>query len=348
MNKKLLAIAVAGALAAPLAAQAGGPTVYGKIHVSIDSIDHEVTAGGARDSTQTQISSQSSRFGIKGDEDLGNGMKAIYKLESSIDVTVDENTGSLGARNRYVGLSGGFGTVLTGYHDYPVKSVGRKVDLFPEMIGDNRNILQEVTSEADNRAENAIMYRSPKMNGFGVDILYSADTNQTANVDDNDLDAWSASATYANGPLFVGFGYLDNNVTASTDEQVWRLSASYKFGAFKVVGLYQDVDDGGGTAGNDNEAWGLGGAYTFGNNTIKAQYYSMDDVGSTANSGADMFALGIDHKFSKRTMVYAAYADTDNDASQDAGMNSGGRTDDNDPSTGRDQDGFSLGIIHNF
>jgi len=347
MNKKLLAIAVAGAMAAPLAANAGDVTVYGKMHVTIDSIDHEVTAGGARDTTQTQISSQSSRIGFKGEEDLGNGMKAIFKLESSIDVTNDE-TGGLGARNRYVGLSGNFGTILAGYHDYPVKEVGRAVDLFPEYIGDNRNILQEVTSEADERGDNSIMYRSPKMNGFGVALMYSADTTQTTNVDDNDTDSWSANATYNNGPLYVGFGYLDNNVSASADEQVWRLSASYKFGAFKVVGLYQDVNDAGGSAGTDNEAWGIGGAYTFGNNVIKAQYYSMDDVGSTANSGADMFALGIDHKFSKRTTLYAAYADTDNDANQDAGMNSGGRTDDNDPTTGRDQDGFSIGLIHNF
>jgi len=357
MNKKILAIAVAGAMAAPLAANAGNVTIYGKMHVTVDSIDMEFTPDSAADKSQTQITSQSSRIGFKGDEDLGNGMKAIFKLESSIDATGEG--GTLGARNRYVGLSGGFGTVLGGIHDTPIKSVGRAVDLFPEMVGDNRNIVDEATSTVDARWASVIQYNSPNMNGFGVSLQYSADSSGATSVldtggtavgtiDDNDMDGWGANVIYKNGPLYVGFGYVKNNVTATTDEKAYRLAASYKFGDFKVLGLYQDVSDAGGTSGADNDAWGLGGAYTFGNNVVKLQYYSMDDIGSTANSSAKTWALGLDHNFSKATKVYVAYAKTKNDSAQNARVNSGGRDDVTRPTAGNDPSVFSLGIIHDF
>jgi len=348
MNKKILAVAIAAGLGSvSMAASAGDVTVYGKIHMNVDRIDHNDGTAGSGDKSQTQVSSQSSRLGFKGDEDLGNGMKAIFKIESSIDVSGE--TGTLGARNRYVGLSGNFGTILTGIHDLPIKDVGRKVDLFPEYVGDNRNMVDEASSIVDARSANMILYKSPNMNGVGISLGYSADTTTgTGSIDDNDMDAWSANATYGNGPLYVGFGYVKNNVTATTDEKAWRLSASYKFGDFKVVGLYQDVNDAGGTSNADNDVWGLGGAYSFGNNVVKVQYYKMDDIGSTANTGAKMWALGLDHNFSKRTTAYVAYAKTKNDSAQNARVNSGGRTDVTRPAAGNDPSVFSLGIIHNF
>jgi len=349
MNKKILAVAIAAGLGSvSMAASAGDVTVYGKIHMTVDRIDANDGTGGAGDKSQTQVTSQSSRLGFKGDEDLGNGMKAVFKLESSI--SAEGEGGTLGTRNRYVGLAGGFGTVLLGAHDAPIKSVGRAVDLFPEMVGDNRNIVNQASSTVDARPASTIQYNSPNMNGFGVSLAYSADTSTTTTIDNNDMDAWGANVTYKNGPLYVGLGYVRNNISATTKEKDYRLAASYKFGDFKVLGLYQDVDSSGFASGSgfDNKAWGLGGAYGFGNNTVKLQYYKMGDVDNVSNTGAKTWALGLDHNFSKRTTAYVAYAKTKNDSAQTATANSGGRSDVTSPASGNDPSVFSLGIIHNF
>ena len=75
MNRKLLALAVTAALAAPMAAQAA-PTVYGQLNLSIDMVDAESLGVDA-----WEVNSNSSRLGVKGEEALGNGYSAVYKAE---------------------------------------------------------------------------------------------------------------------------------------------------------------------------------------------------------------------------------------------------------------------------
>jgi hypothetical protein len=88
MKKKLLMAAVGAALVAGpmVAAHAAGATLYGHMHMSMDRYDNDVNEEG-------MMANNSSRFGIKGDEDLGGGLKAIYQLESGI--APDEGTGGL-------------------------------------------------------------------------------------------------------------------------------------------------------------------------------------------------------------------------------------------------------------
>ena len=107
MNKKLIAVAIAAAVAAP-AAMAGDTTMYGKVHMSINNSNDA-----------WYVSDHAARWGVKGSEDLGNGLKAIFKYEVSYDV--DEGGAFGSARNSYLGLAGGFGTFLVGRHDTPAK-----------------------------------------------------------------------------------------------------------------------------------------------------------------------------------------------------------------------------------
>ncbi|MDX1353157.1 MAG: porin, partial [Thiomicrorhabdus sp.] len=118
MKKNIIALAVASAIAAPVA-MADAPVVYGQINVAIDSVKDEGMRTTDRDS----------RLGVKGSEDLGNGLKAIYKMEFGVSIDDDANKGTLTNRNQYVGLSGGFGTILMGRHDTPTKMIQAK-DLF--------------------------------------------------------------------------------------------------------------------------------------------------------------------------------------------------------------------------
>jgi predicted porin len=184
----------------------------------------------------------------------------------------------------------------------------------------------------------------------------------------NAVNAWSANATYENGPIYVGLGYQRHNFSKLTtldnrnDEKAWRLAAGYNFGDFKVVGLYQRESDlfvDAANTGAKRTTWGLGGAYKLGANTIKLQYYKAGDIKNTnkANAdqtGANLWALGVDHALSKRTTVYAVYARTNNDRYANYSAFGGGHGD--NPGSvkptatidSKDPSGFSLGVIHSF
>ena len=103
-------MAVAGTVAAPVAVQAGADEVYASARVGI----WNVKSGGLQD---TQIRSFASRFGARGETDLGNGMTGFGRYEWGVDFN---GGGSISNRHRYVGLKGGFGSVLLGqtYHTY--------------------------------------------------------------------------------------------------------------------------------------------------------------------------------------------------------------------------------------
>ncbi len=154
MNKKLVNLAVAAAMAAPAAAMADA-VLYGKLNVAIDYVDQDnrltfdragnpVFADGfdgwglsGNQGTRPWNSNPynllvgnnngpSNRIGVKGSEDLGNGLKAIYQVEFGIDLTDTNNRAVSGSesvtmRNSYVGLAGNWGTFLMGRHDTPLK-----------------------------------------------------------------------------------------------------------------------------------------------------------------------------------------------------------------------------------
>jgi len=339
MNKKLLALAVAGAMAAPLAAQAE-VTIYGVAHVSVDALDNDASGEDERDGLF--VSSNSSRIGFKGSEDLGGGLKAIWQIESSVDLA--HSGGVLAGRNSFVGLAGGFGAVIAGRHDTPFKIIGRKVDLFADQIGDAQNLTSVGGIGWDLRPNNVVAYISPTFNGLQAIVAYVAEDGG------EDTDAYSLNLTYSNGPLFLGAAYEQHNEGLTTlvggddEETGFRLAASYEFGAFKVTGLYQNLSDVGGVSGDDADAWGLGAAYSFGNNVVKAQYYSVD---SDATGDADMWAIGLDHNFSKSTTAYIAYAQTDNDDDGAYTMEGPGHGSHFDV-VGDKPSGFSIGLIHKF
>ena len=359
MNKKLLSLAVAGVLAGGLGVAQADVTVYGLAHVSIDKIKKT----GNTDSDNVVVASNSSRLGFKGSEDLGGGLKAIWQMENQLNMDNDANAGTFTSRNRHIGLSGGFGTVIAGIQDTPFKGVGRTVELFPEYVGDARNLTNPGGAGWDLRPESSVMYSTPAMGGFGVNVLYSAEkSGGTALTDNNDNRLYSLSGTYKGGPLSVALGYEIHNIlpdgaTAAlqaTDgnEEGLRLAVSGTFGMFRVVGLYQQVSNLGGAANADRTTMGVGGAVTLGKNVIKTQYYIADDLDSdtTGTTGAKLLVLGYDYNFSKTTTGYVAYARTTNDDLATFAVNGGGHGDTSGVTAGVDSDptAVSVGMIVKF
>lgn len=320
--KKILVIAIAAAIVAPMAVSAD-TTVYGRINNALVSTDR-----GTSDSWD--IDGQASRFGVKGSEDLGNGLKAIFQYEWSVDSS-DEAT--LGGRLAFVGLTGGFGTVAIGRQWTPYYGAVDKTDIF------NLTDFNSMTF-SPTRTGNALAYVSPNFSGFSAALALVISGDDPADTEDT-IDAINLSLNYNNGPLSVGFGYHDQDsntssvaagvdsfgvpfaatTSTSPDVTLWGLSGKYNFGAFAVIAQYEELENG----SVDSDAFSLAAEAYFGNNTVRA-LYGERDVGGVVDQ--DQWAIGIQHNFSKRTRVYAEYG------SEDDGFS--------------DIDVFGIGLRHDF
>lgn len=300
--KKLLTLAVAAAIVAPMAVSAD-TTVYGRVNNALINID--TAAGDVWD-----VDGQASRFGVKGSEDLGNGLKAIFQYEWSVD---SSDAGTLGGRLAFVGLTGGFGTVAIGRQWTPYYGAVDKTDVFN--LGDFNNM-----ALSTGRTGNALAYVSPNFSGFNAALAFVMNNGDATDIEDT-IDATNLSLNYNNGPLSVGFGYhTAEATTAVADTDIWGISAKYNFGAFALIGQYEESEVG----AVDSDAFNLVAEAYFGNNTVRV-LYAEKDMGAT---DADEWAIGFQHNFSKRTRVYAEYGSEDN--------------------AGVDTDVFGVGLRHDF
>lgn len=376
MNKKLIAVAIAAALA-PVAAMAdsGNVVIYGQMNASIDSVDSGYASNSQR---TTQINDNSSRLGFKGTEALGNGLSAVWQIESRITAegatpdagfqpTNERTSGTtIGGRNTFVGLTGGFGTAILGRHDTPYKLATRSLDVFADNIADNRSIMGQSGNGTtfDGRQPNVAAYISPTVSGFTGAIGYVAGAENALNSNQTKGDAWSAMGTYANGPIFGSLAYEKHNVGAlnsgtlglnaalsGQNEKAWKLGGGYNFGDFKLGLAYEKTKDTFGAGGSDasgHHAVYLSGAYTMGNNVIKAAYTKAGDKASVSASGAKQFSLGFDHNMSKRTTVYALYSKLNNDTNGTYGLTAGSNGGVAAGAANSDPSVFSLGMKHSF
>lgn len=358
MKKSLIALAVAGAFAAPAFAATENVDVYGKLHMSVSIFDETVdsytdplTGDKFRGTSDLQFSSNASRIGFKGAEDLGGGLSAIWQIESG--VSVDEGSGSWASRNTFLGLKGGFGTVLAGNHDTPLKLVGRAVDLFGDTMADSRNVLG---GGSDMRAKNTVAYITPSFSGLTIAAAYTNDPkNEGTQIgaaktlgDTGDQDsngAYNLNATYTNGPLYVGVGYGDGDFHENNGlAEHWRLAGGYTFGNFKVVGQYDNLADDT-PAGADYTAWMVGGAYTMGNIVLKANYMAGEfDCNGCAEP--TQWTIGADYNLSKRTSVYALYASAEDGVMFGSGAGASDTILSGDSSG--DNTVISVGMVHSF
>lgn len=376
MNKKLLIAAVGAALVAgPMMAAQAAPTVYGSFHMSLDRYD--VDSSATVTTERGLVNSNSSRFGIKGDEDLGGGLKSIYQVEGGV-FAADDGTSGFGntLRNTYLGFtSSSWGTVKLGRHDTPIKDLGRAIDQFNEQIGDARNITGN-GGTFDARVNNMLRYDSADFGGIRFALLYntpearntqtisttastasSPSTGTSTGTLADNVRTMSGNVTFTQGPLYVGLGYEKQMYPSSAkkDATDMRLVGKYSMGDLILSALYETMSDLAGTSGADRKAWGLGAGFKMANNTLKLQYYTTDKVGAqTTENGGNIMALGVDHSFSKTTVAYFNYATASNDGGTTAfnvSSSNGGHGTTNVPTVGKaggDGKAYSFGTIIKF
>jgi predicted porin len=308
---------VGAILTGGMAAAHADVTVFGQIDESINRIDN---AAGDSD---TSLICTTCSLGFKGSEDLGNGLKAIFKIDfqyninqrnpkstsvvnsvgttgggatvTSVGNTNVSKTNAITDRDQWLGLAGNFGQVRVGTISTIYKSQGAKVDPIYRTVAQQRDIgIQSrlhagAGSNGQGRAENTVRYDTPSWNGLSGAATYTI-TPDNENDGDN---GYSAGLAYENGGILVQAAYVTND--RGGDDDAASLSAKYTLNNFSVFGMYEY--DGGlitdvrrGTLGaNDNgdgaDQWMLGGTYTMGNNMIDVAYGQGDGIKGTQFAG---------------------------------------------------------------
>jgi predicted porin len=321
MKKNIIALAIASVVAAPVA-MAGAPTIYGQVSMAVDNYSVKDGAGAKdKQASGTQVNSRTSKFGIKGSEDLGNGLTAVYKFEFEVQI---DSANTLKNRNQYVGVAGGFGTVLLGRHDTPLKMT-QGTDLFNySPVADIAKMaggLGVTKNGGELRSSNVLAYVSPAFSGVTlVGAFIPKETGGDATKESSLADVSSFALMY--GSKKEGL-YLSGAVnsfskafigTNSANEM--RLVAQYSTGGLVANVMYQDfggkdIED----TVKEGSTFGGAVAYKVGKFTPRLQIMQVDRQNSAANVKAEdslNYALGLDYSLGKKTTVFAEYATLEN------------------------------------
>ena len=264
-KKSLIAVAVLGATA--FSVQAADVTMYGKVDTGLRYQTNEITDGGQAQVDEDTFSMENglnsaSRFGVKGSEDLGNGMKVSFQLENGFKADSGEfkTSGKLFDRQATVALSSDFGTLTMGRVGGIGSGAGFDLvygyaDAFD---GGSDSVLGLAKSD---RYDNMITYQTPKFAGMQATVQYSFNESST----DKDREGSSAVNRYASAGLTGNFGAL-NTVLA------------YEF---------QNYESFDATAHEDGHTVYLGGNYDcgFAKTFVMGQYFKGLKVGSVTGLG---------------------------------------------------------------
>lgn len=303
MNKKLIAVAVAAGLALPMVSAQAVEVVgkkleiYGKLHLNYGSYEELGTAND-----NWLLTSNASRLGFKGQQELGDGLTGTYKFES--EIAVEDGTTDFATRNTYVGLKGGFGEVRIGRHDSPLKMTQGKFDQFGDTKGDLKNAGDQ---DGENRNKNSITYLLKSGNiGFNAQIIPGEGDGVTAG--DGPADTISVAVSYDNGPLYVALGQDSYDSTGgAAEDSLTRFVATYKLSGMQFGLLAQSGVEAPGTAADSEDWLGLSFNMKMGkNNKLKVQYIAVED-GASPSKDSTQLSVGIDHKLGKKGTLYAMY-----------------------------------------
>ncbi|WP_295957084.1 porin [Rhodoferax sp.] len=371
-HRALTALAALSALATAGAVHAQSVTLYGLIDTGVETVSNTATAGRI-----TRVPSNTgilpSRVGMRGKEDLGGGLNAVFALEMGVapDTGASGQGGRLFGRQSYVGLGSDWGTV----------TVGRQYSMLywsmmdADIVGPSVFGLGSLDAYIPNaRHDNAIAYRG-KFDGLSVGASYSLGRD-TVNAgpspvgtncpgesgsDAQACRAWSLQAKYDTPTWGAALAYdlqHSRTLTSATDAVFGGLTSSAKTDARLSVNGYAKFGDAKLAAGvirrdNDGSAtkpksdlWFLAASYaispawTVDGTVARLAYKDFD------NSDSTLVAVRALYKLSKRTTVYAQLGHISNQSLAAVSV-SGGATGSN-PAAGGSQTGTMVGINHSF
>jgi predicted porin len=320
MKKSLLALAALTAFAGVASAQSS-VTLYGRVDLSVAKpmgTDQKALQNGS-----------GSRFGVRGVEDLGGGMSAIFNIEHRFNADTGESQNfNIGAANNnrfwggrsFVGLRGGFGQIVLG-REYTTSFLGNQLLADPwgwDTVAAN-NLITGLGGIAKVRNDSSVTYNIAAGGfSFGAQIAEATDTiNKFPNRPMN------FNVGYRGGPIFAAFGYeKTGREGGGNDEKMWSIATSYDLGFMKPGFFYGRGDA---VSGATHKGWMLTATAPMGSGEFRASFGNLKADSTTVSK---QMGLGYHYSMSKRTTLYVDFA--------------------RDGERASDKAGYDVGIKHNF
>jgi predicted porin len=372
MKKHLIAAAVAAAIAAPAMAQ--NVTLYGTIDAGLASLSNVGASNttGKSAAVFTDGALSSSVWGIRGSEDLGGGLRAIFNFEGDLSTNNGTQSGDgLFRRASNIGLAGGFGTVELGVKMNPLIATASAL---MTTAGNSVSTMQSAAlGFSDFFTRNAITYTSPNMSGLTVQVQHGM-SNQSA----SGGDMTGFSALYASGPLEIRVAGQERNGPVATSGAHWNGAvrpavasgtvsdkSTYVAGIKATLGAWQvaaamysnEYNTTTTEAKTKRESTGLSASYQM-NPATRLGVARMTSEGSTLthvqarytlSKRTQMYAVAgqADHK---GTTAYFPYASNTNyfSSAASAAPIFGDATPGSGGALNAKQKGYGVGIIHSF
>ncbi len=350
MKKTLAALAIAGAFSGAAYAQSN-VTLYGLIDTYLESAKTSVPGGTAasQEKNVTRLSAgglNGPRWGLRGTEDLGGGLKAVFTLEGGFN----SDNGTLGqggrifGRQAFVGLDGGFGSILVGRQYAPIfyTQADSDIDGYTTFsIPGNSFGIVAADGGTTLRQDNQVRYTTPALGPVKAMISWAPgeDPNNSSK------RIWGANLSAGFGPANLVLGYHDNEVKSATVNSVkeWAVGGNFTFSGVKLAANYTEFKQDNVTGVDPKiKQWSLGANYTIGAFVPLIQY---GETKNDANNGKEKsFEIGGDYNMSARTTIYARFAQTKdtNNATPNAWYAL------NDIAAGQKNQTIALGLRHKF
>ena len=296
-------------------------TLYGRVNTTVErQKDGDVS--------KTGLFNNNSRFGFKGQEDLGGGLKAGFQLESGFDSSSGASAASFFGRQSEVNLSGGFGMVRLG--NFISESYYATAD-FISNHNHNTGSSADALYAYPARDINKIAYRTPSLGGATFEAGWAMHEQPNGTGGKNSLDL---AANYEIGKLGLGAGY-----SKLGDQNQFAVRASYSTGPF-VMGAYVQRDKNVFIANGGNRTnLRLSAAYIMGVSEFHVNVGRAGNYSNAPDTAATQYTLGYNYNLSKRTKIYTYYTRINNNQAAKYGDVS---------APGNDFSSFAVGVRHNF
>lgn len=281
MKKSLIALAAVAVSGAAMAQSS--VTLYGIADIALVKAKGESAAlasGGV----------STSRWGIKGSEDLGGGLKANFTFEQGIDLTNGAQKGNGFDRQAFLGLSGGFGEL----------KVGKAWNAYDDVAGAVNPVFDSVLTPANvapsydyvGNPNSGVYYATPSFGGVSAAVS----TNFKSAYADN-FRATGFHVKYEGGPVFVAVAYQAEKSDVE-DVKKTRVLGSYDLGAAKILAAFGTVKD----VGDDIT---LGVDVPLASNLVLSTGFTQ--VRPDSGDNGTSVGLGVAYSLSKRTTAYTGF-----------------------------------------
>nr|WP_315205131.1 porin [uncultured Albidiferax sp.] len=320
MKKSLIALAVIAASGAAMAQSS--VTLYGIVDLNLASEKTTTTAAGVSTGVRQALvksgNVNTSRWGLRGSEDLGGGLTANFKMEQGFDADTGASKNVPGfaattpgtpaafARQAWVGLAGGFGETRLGLTTTPFDDVsGASNAVWDSLLSPMNSVFK--STGYTSRPGNTIYYATPNLSGFTAAVSYSLGENKNATVGAGSVA--SGYVAYANGPVAAHLGYqTEKAIGGVVAKKFLRLGASYDLGVAKLLGTYGKAENMGNVNDADATDYQLGVDVPVGAAlTLSGSYAQSKNNATAGNEKRKGWGLGAKYALSKRSTIYAGF-----------------------------------------